>query len=165
MFNYYGFSVRYCVPSCLAGKRAKQAKVFFDNQQVYEYNLNLKTNKPELHFADKEIFDLCKEVISGLHERFGTPNDLVLFTLQMLGFVEIYHYTKKKIKNKEKGVIALLNSDNSLYHIFPVTGSPRECLSQIQDRNKEKKAYLLNNYKDFDVARILEGKNVVECSL
>ena len=162
LFNYYGFTVRYCVPSCLMGKRAKQAKIFFGNHQVYEYNLNLKTNKPELKFIDEEMFALCKDVISALHEKYNTQNDVVLFTLQMLGFVEIYHYTKNKIKNKERGVIALLNEDNSLYSIFPITGNPKECLSKIQSENEDKKAYLFNNYKNFNVEEILGAKNMVE---
>lgn len=137
------------------GKRAKQAKIFFDNHPVYEYNLNLETNKPELKFVDKEMFELCKEVVSALHEKYNTPEDIVLFTLQMLGFVEIYHYTKNKIKNKEYGVIALLNNDNSLYSIFPITDNPKDSLSKIQSENEDKKAYLFNDYKNFDVEKIL----------
>ena len=155
MFNYYGFTVKYCVPSCLMGKRAKQAKIFFNNYPVYEYNLNLETNKPELKFVDKEMFGLCKEVVSALHEKYNTPEDIVLFTLQMLGFVEIYHYTKNKIKNKETGVIALLNKDNSLYSIFPITDNPKDSLAKIQSENEDKKAYLFNDYKNFDVEKIL----------
>lgn len=132
------------------------AKIFWDNHLAYEYRYNKKKKLPSLCFVDEEMKKLCVEIVKLLHIQHNTPSDLMLFTLQLLGFVEIQHYTKKSLKENKSGVVALLNEDNSLNCILQITDKDKDkFLKEAKEYYDDKKAYLFDNYKEFDVEKIL----------
>lgn len=132
------------------------AKIFFDNHLAYKYKYDKKKKKPILCFVDKEMMDLCIDVVKALHLKYNTPSDLMLFTLQLLGFTEIQHYTKKALKEKKLGVVALLNEDNSLNCVLQITDKDKKkFLKETREYYTDKKAYLFDNYKEFNVEKIL----------
>lgn len=158
MFDYYGFSAKYCSPSHIVGKRINYAKIYLGIFPVAEYFMDKATGKPCLIFADKETELLFKEAVKEASKVFPVPEIPLLFVMQMLSFLEIYYNLKYRIKRGESGIVATFDEDGFLEHILPIEEDEDVFLKKIEKQYEKKEWFVFHDYEKFIVQDILARK-------
>lgn len=158
MFDFFGFSAKYCIPSNIAGKVLNRARIYYGNDWVCEYNYNRKKNEISFGFLNDEIEEALKGIVHETSKKYGTPNDFPTFIVGMIGYIEMQHHLKNLLKEGYKGVLAVIGKDCCINRLIPLKEYSQPLYDSIQKAFPDFDCIPVFDKDDFDVA-VLLGKD------
>ena len=137
-FDFYGFTVKYCLPSNIAGKILCSAKIYYKDEHLCDFSLDKHTKEANIiylnHDKKKKLIDVISS--SSIEERLF-PKDLPSFLARMFEYLELQHYLRKAEELDIIGIISVRFPDGFCKHLLPVTNNWEKALEEVKKENKD----------------------------
>ena len=119
-FDFYGFTVKYCIPTNFIGKFVRKAKIYYKSEFVCEYNYDLKSKSITITYPTKEIELLLDNLLEAISENYHTPREILPFLLRLFDYLEVYNHKELAKKNNKDGVFVILDNNLKFEYIITV---------------------------------------------
>ena len=136
-FDFYGFTVKYCMPSNIAGKFLRFAKIYYKDEHLCDFSLDKNTKEANVNYLNKEKKNKIIQILSdSLVEDRLLPKNLPSFLARMFEYLEMQHYLRKAEEMNIEGIISIQYPDGFCKHLLPVSSNGEKVLERVKKENK-----------------------------
>lgn len=158
-FDFYGFTVKYCIPNNFIGKFVRKAKIYYNSDFVCEYNYDLKTKSISLTYPSVEIELLLNDLLEIISKTYHTPREILPFLFRLFDYLEIYNHKELAKKKNEDGIFVVLDNNLKFKHVIAVEKYSLELNSKIKNKFKNFNCYFIDaNIENFNVEDLFKFK-------
>lgn len=149
--NYHGYSIKYCIPSNIVGKRIRSAKLYFEHRLVLEYRYNRQKKKDCIEFVSEEVRDLFLSHIQCLSKLKRTPSTPISFLRKMFHLLEMEQVFVESQKEKAGGIINLYGEGDKIIFTAIVKSFEKADLNRVMKMYNGKRIERITDIKYFNV--------------
>ena len=112
--SFYGYSLKYCVPTEVVGKRIRSAKLYFEHHPVLEYRYDRKKKMDCITFISNEVKELFFSHLSFLSKLNGVPSTPLSFIKKMFYLLEMEQVFVAGKKQNADGIVNVYGKEGSI---------------------------------------------------
>ena len=129
--SYYGYSLKYCLPAQVIGKRIRGAKLYFEHNPVLEYRYDRKKKKDCITFVSEEVRELFLSHIELLSKLRKTPSTPIEFIRKMFHLLEMEQVFVESQKAHASGIMNLYGAEDKLIFTAIVKNFEKADLNKV----------------------------------
>lgn len=156
-FNFYGYSVKYCIPNIIIGKIVRKAKIYYKENYVCDFTYNSSKKEVSLNYLSPKVEETMALNIEYLNKKYNTPDTVIQFIMRLFDYLEIFNHQQMAIKNKNDGIIAVMDNNLSFEFIVPIVSFSKELKTTIFNKfSCQKCFYISSSEKKFIAENIFK---------